>query len=105
MLARECFSESGHYRIFSKTFDSSDYRPTAVPGMGDARTRGSAVELNGAGSANPMLAAHMSAGQQEMAAQHVDELLARLDLEFDGISIDDQRDLDAVHGVTTAFTA
>ena len=54
--------------------------PVAGDRVGDAGARRLAVDLDGAGAADAMLAAEMRAGQQQMLAQEVGETAARLDL-------------------------
>ena len=53
-------------------------RAVAAAGVGDAGARRRAVDLDGAGAAHAVLAADMRAGQQQVAAQQIGELLARL---------------------------
>ena len=67
----------------------------------DAGARRHAVDLDGAGAANAMLAAQVGAGEALVFAQEIRQMGARLDFRGDRLAVDDE--VKGVHAVASAM--
>src|SRR5262249_58566387 len=97
MLAREGLAQRRHDGVAIESFDGADRGAIAAAGMDDAGAGGRAVDLDRAGAAHALLAANVGAGQHQLAAQELGELLARFGPELARFAIDDERDRDLAH--------
>src|SRR5207342_2144175 len=59
------------------------------------------VDAHGAGTANPVLAADVGAGQLQMLAQKIREIESRQNLRIDGLAINHERDVQVVGHLTS----
>ena len=87
MRLAEGTAQPGHQPVIVEAFDGAHFRPVAGDRVGDAGAGDLAIDLDGAGAADAMLAADMRAGQQEMLAQEVGEMRARRDLGADRFAV------------------
>src|SRR5436190_6929444 len=105
MLVRKSLSQIGHHRVLAETFDGPDGSAIAAASVGDAGACRRAVDLDGAGSAHAMLTADVRAGQHQLAAQQVDELLARLGQHLPRLAVHGERDSDLLQAPPARSTA
>ena len=73
--------------------DGQDLVAVRLHRQHQAGARGAAVEQDGAGAADAVLAAEMRAGEAELVAQEIGERQAHLDLVLVALAVDRQRDL------------
>ncbi len=99
MLARECGAQIGHQRVILEAFDRADLLSVALHRERDARARRLTVDQHGAGTAYPMLAAQVRAGDAALLAQEISQVRPRLDLSLDPLAVDVQ--CDRFHAATT----
>ena len=62
-----------------QAFDGLDDGAVALHGEGQTAADDFAIEQDGAGAADAVLAADMGAGERQIVAQKIDQRLARLD--------------------------
>ncbi len=79
--------------------------PSQLPAMSDTGACRRAVDLHGAGAAHAVLAADVGAGQHQVPAQQVHELLARLSQHLPRLAVHDERDRNLAHGRPIRSTA
>src|SRR5262249_31928521 len=105
VLSREGLAQCRHHAVVAETLDGADRSAVAAAGMGDAGARRRAVDLDGAGTAHAVLTSDMSAGQHQVAAEQVGELLARLGEQSLHVAIYGKRDRDLAHPAAILSTA
>jgi hypothetical protein len=71
-----------------KTFDGADFGAVRLYRKREAGTRRHAVNLDGAGAADPVLAADMRTGHAEIVAQEVGEEHSRFGVGFDRAAVE-----------------
>ena len=79
-MAGEGLPRGRHQRIQSGALDGADVGAVASRRESEAGPHRPAIDHQGAGSADTMLADDVRAGQQQVLAQEVGEVRARLDL-------------------------
>ena len=68
--------------VLGQAFDRLQLGAVGLDREHDAGARGLAVEQDRAGATNPVLAAHVRAGEPQVLAQEIDEELSRLAAAF-----------------------
>src|SRR5882757_2742386 len=105
MLVRKGLAQLGHHCVLAETLDGPDGRAVAAAGVGDAGACRCTVDLDGASPAHAVLAADMRAGQHQLAAQQIGELIARLGQHLPSIAVHGEDDGDLFHAPTALSTA
>src|SRR5438874_1510167 len=97
-MAAECLLQHRETAgLRCEPFDGADAGAVSLHGKRKTRPRGYAVDVDGAGTAHPVLAADVCAGEAEFVPQKVGEQHARLGFAFDGAAVD--LETDGVAGV------
>ena len=89
----------------SKPSMRADPGAVATAGMGDAGPRRRAVDLDRCRRRTPHAHSRYECRSEQMATQHVGQMLARLRLNLHRFAVHHQRDRDAAHATITAATA
>ena len=110
VLAVEGGAQLDRDLVVIEALDRRDVGAAAGAGEGDARADRLAVDEQGAGPANPMLATQMRACEVERLAQEVGEMPTRLDFRRDRAAVDAERKLHRrrrrrVHAASGTFAA
>ena len=92
VLGGEGAAQARHDRVVVEALDGAHLGAVAGKRVGDAGARDLAVDLHRAGAADAVLAAQVRAGQQQMLAQEVGQVGARLDRGGHGLAVDGEAD-------------
>ncbi len=86
----------GDFAGIGQAFDGFDLGAVALHRQHQAAAHDLAVDANGAGAADAVLAADMAAGQRQILAQKIDQGLARLDAFNNLFAVDGERNVDGM---------
>ena len=92
LRSRNAGLQIGDLAAVGQPFDRLDRRFVCLHRQHQAGPNDLPVDAHGAGTANPMLAADMGAGQFQMLAQKIREIESRQNLRIDALAIDLERD-------------
>ncbi len=76
-----------------KAFNGRDFMISRLHGEHQAGTHGLAIEQDGAGAADPVLAADMGTGQRQIVAEEIAEQHARFDAALIFLAVHRKRDV------------
>src|SRR3972149_8347629 len=79
-----------------QTFDGGDFGAIDLNRQEDAGANDSPIQKHGAGAAHAMLASQIHPGKAELLSEKISQGFARLDLAFEGDSIDIEGNLHQV---------